>query len=334
MARMGGMIPKIIHQVWLGQRPLPDEFVRYRETWTEHHPDWEFRLWTEENLPATLIRPEIRDRLRNPVERSDMLRLEVVHASGGVYVDTDIECLRPIDKLINGLDFFVADTKLGSANNAVIGAVPQHPIVLEVIRACRPRECHGYDKEATGPLLMNRVLLGHPEVKVFEPWVFYPLNVEQRSRAFAIHHVERSWKDEEGFRKAARVAEERLREMQNELLGVVREVNAVLKLSDTGQLRARLQELSSRYGQPESSANAQSGDQFHGNERRELGIIPALLRIAKKLHMLEQIHRRLGRLDRGIDRLTLRLETLERQGKLERAERKRLQKSLSTPPAE
>ncbi len=328
------MIPKIIHQIWLGPNPLPDDLERCRKTWRDRHPQWEFRFWTEENLPSRLLRPEIRDRLRAPAERADMLRLEVVYERGGVYVDTDIECLRPIDQLIEGLDFFVADTKLGSANQAVIGAVPRHPVVLETIQACRPREFDGYDKEATGPLLMNRVLLRHPEVKVFEPWVFYPSSVEERSRAYAIHHVARSWKGEEGLRNAVRLAEERLRETQQEVWSVVQEVNAALALADAGELRARLQALSSRYGAPELADSLEHGPPPDDHRERDLGTTQALLRIAKKLNMLEQIHRRLGRLDRGIARVTERLERMERQRKLDRTAKKGLQKSGDTASAE
>jgi len=110
------VIPKIFHQVWLGPNPMPDEYLRYRDTWAQHHPEWEFRLWSEQNLPVTLQREEARDRLRVPAERADMLRLEVLLESGGVYIDTDMECLRSIEELIADVDLFVADSKPGHAN--------------------------------------------------------------------------------------------------------------------------------------------------------------------------------------------------------------------------
>ena len=47
------MVPRILHPIWLGDHPFPDEFARYRETWLRLHRDPEHRFCTEENLPST-----------------------------------------------------------------------------------------------------------------------------------------------------------------------------------------------------------------------------------------------------------------------------------------
>src|SRR5439155_22420530 len=93
-ARLGPLIPRILHQIWVGPDPLPEEFARYRETWLQRHPEWEHHLWTENNLPPDLRRPEAYERLRAPAERSDILRYEVLWRWGGVYGDADFECHR------------------------------------------------------------------------------------------------------------------------------------------------------------------------------------------------------------------------------------------------
>ena len=72
------LIPRVFHQIWLGPKPLPEAFARYQRTWVDCHPSWEFRLWTEENLPEDLRRPEVYERLRVPAERADLLRLELL----------------------------------------------------------------------------------------------------------------------------------------------------------------------------------------------------------------------------------------------------------------
>jgi mannosyltransferase OCH1-like enzyme len=186
---------------------LPDEFARYRQTWAEHHPGWEMRLWTEDNLPKDLRRAEVYERLRVPAERADILRLEVLWREGGVYLDTDFECLRSIEPLIEGLDFFSAYLKPGRTNNAVIGAVPGHPILDRALDELKPRDVYGYDKAAAGPFFFDALLKDYPEVKLFGPALFYPSSPEERERAAAIHHMDRSWKDAEGFKAAAIVAE-------------------------------------------------------------------------------------------------------------------------------
>lgn len=196
---------------------MPDEFARYRETWAEHHPGWKMRLWTEENLPKNLRRTEVYERLRVPAERADILRLEVLWREGGVYLDTDFECLRSIEPLIEGLDFFAAYLKPGRTNNAVIGAVAGHAILDRALDELKPREVYGYDKAAAGPFFFDTLLKDYPDIKLFEPALFYPSSPEERERAAAIHHMDRSWKDAEGFKAATLVAERRYSQAQAEV---------------------------------------------------------------------------------------------------------------------
>jgi mannosyltransferase OCH1-like enzyme len=211
------LVPRVFHRIWLGPDPLPDDFARYGETWKRCHPEWEHRLWTEENLPGDLRRPEAAERLRHPTERSDILRLELLWRYGGVYVDTDFECSRSIEPLLGGLDFFCAYLKPAQVNNAIMGAVAGHPILDRALAELRPREVYGYDKASAGPVFVNELVAQYPEVAVFEPELFYPNTPAQRDEAYAIHHQARSWKDAEGFRIATLVAEERLAETQRRL---------------------------------------------------------------------------------------------------------------------
>ena len=121
------MIPKVFHQIWLGDEPFP--YGRERETWQRHHPDWEHRLWTEADVPGDLELREAANRLRQPAERADILRLELLHRHGGVYLDADFECLKPIDQLLEGVTCCLGLLDSGRVSNAVIGAVPGHPLL-------------------------------------------------------------------------------------------------------------------------------------------------------------------------------------------------------------
>jgi inositol phosphorylceramide mannosyltransferase catalytic subunit len=203
-------IPHVFHHIWLGADPLPDRFARFRESWAKHHPGWELRLWTEENLPSNVRCPAIAERLRHPAERADLLRLEVLWREGGVYVDTDFECLRSIEALLDGLDFFAGYIGPGKINNALIGAAPGHPLLDRALDEARPREFHGYDKEATGPLLLNRIVQDAPGVTIFPAPYFYPADGEERATAYAIHHAERSWQDRDALLQRLHKAHARL----------------------------------------------------------------------------------------------------------------------------
>jgi mannosyltransferase OCH1-like enzyme len=187
---------------------MPEEYVRLGETWKRHHNGWENRLWVETNLPTDL-RPEVYELLRRPAERADILRLELLHRLGGVYVDADFECLRPVDDLLGGVVCFLGSLDSGRVSNAIIGAVPGHPLLSRALAELRPRTTFGpVDREGTGPLLIERLRKEFPDVTVFHTDVFY---ATERERAeYAFHHSARSWKDEAGLRSdLARAERER-----------------------------------------------------------------------------------------------------------------------------
>ena len=211
------MIPRIFHQIWLGGRPLPAEYARYQRTWTRHHPGWVLRVWTEENLPDDLRRPEAAERLRAPAERADILRLELIWRFGGVYVDTDFECRRSLEPLIADAGFVIGLAKPGRVNNALLGAVEGHPILDRALDELRPREYHGYDKAAAGPHFLDSLLADQDGVTFLEPDLLYPRTPAAEAEAYAIHHEARSWKAFLELVVDAARAEQRLAVVQDEL---------------------------------------------------------------------------------------------------------------------
>ena len=212
------MIPRVFHPIWLGEGPFP--YAVERESWHRFHPDWEHRLWTERDLPGDLELVEAANLLRQPAERADILRLELLHRYGGVYLDADFECLKPVDPLLDGVSCFLGLLDSGRVSNAVIGAVPGHPLLAKAMAEVRPRTTYGpVDREGTGPLLLERIRHDVDGVTLFEPNVFYATEREQAEYAF--HLSARSWKDEAGLRsdlaRAERdraIAREELRKLQ------------------------------------------------------------------------------------------------------------------------
>ena len=95
-------IPQVVHRVWLGgQQDAPRTAWSTARPGGEHHPGWKFRLWRDRDL-RRLVPSDAVARARHHVELSDLLRFEVLRRYGGVYVDTDFECLRPLDPLLEG----------------------------------------------------------------------------------------------------------------------------------------------------------------------------------------------------------------------------------------
>jgi inositol phosphorylceramide mannosyltransferase catalytic subunit len=208
------LIPRIFHQIWVGPDPFPPEYERYQRSWCDRHPGWELRFWTEQNLPAPFRRSEAAERLRSPAERANILRLEVLWQFGGVYVDTDFECLRSIEPLIEDASFFISLAKPGRVNNALMGSVAGHPILDEALDRIRPREFFGHDKNETGTRFLDGLLLDRPGVTLIEPRHFYPQTPAAQRDAYAIHKMARSWKDPELLRLDVERAERKLQQVQ------------------------------------------------------------------------------------------------------------------------
>jgi mannosyltransferase OCH1-like enzyme len=173
---------------------MPEEFRRFGDTWRQHHPHWEMRLWTDERLPR-LTHPDAFERARNYAERADVLRYDIMWQVGGVYIDTDFECLRAIDALIEGADAFAAYEKPGSVAMGIIGAIPRHPVFKQAVDRVRDTVGIGPFPGSTGPAFFTRVLADFPDVTIFASEKFYPYLWDERHRsgehfpeAYAVHH--------------------------------------------------------------------------------------------------------------------------------------------------
>lgn len=95
------MIPKTIHYCWFGGKPKPKTVQRCIDSWKKYCPDYEIKEWNEQNYDVNRI-PYTRDAYQAGKYAfvSDMARFWVLYHEGGVYFDTDVEVIRPIDTLI------------------------------------------------------------------------------------------------------------------------------------------------------------------------------------------------------------------------------------------
>ena len=97
------MIPKIIHQIWIGdQSKRPVEMMK---TWQEKNPDWEYMLWTDDNLPEISNRIQF-DAMKELAGKADILRYELLHTFGGFFIDADSISTQPLPDFFTENDSF------------------------------------------------------------------------------------------------------------------------------------------------------------------------------------------------------------------------------------
>ncbi|RYG45800.1 MAG: glycosyl transferase, partial [Chitinophagaceae bacterium] len=96
------MIPKIIHYVWFGGNPLPPLAVKCIDSWKKFLPEYEVREWNETNFPIAEFRfAKEALKSRKFAFVSDVVRLWALKEFGGVYMDTDVEVLKPLDAFLH-----------------------------------------------------------------------------------------------------------------------------------------------------------------------------------------------------------------------------------------
>jgi len=91
------MIPKIIHYCWYGHGEMSVPIKETIDSWRQQCPEYELKLWTEENSPVDL--PYLRDALKHHkwAFAADYMRFYALYHEGGVYMDTDMFLIKPID---------------------------------------------------------------------------------------------------------------------------------------------------------------------------------------------------------------------------------------------
>ena len=126
------MIPRILHTVWVGPRPFPEVFKKFRLTWMKHNPQWTFMFWGNNNLPE-LVNKDLIDSIKCPASKTDIIRCEVLYRYGGVYSDADSYCLKPLSPLIENLDCFSMTGREGLVANGTMGCSLNNHLFKEIV---------------------------------------------------------------------------------------------------------------------------------------------------------------------------------------------------------
>ena len=105
------MIPKIIHYCWFGRNPLPELAQKCIASWKKYLPDYEIKEWNEDNFDVNII-PYTAEAYaaKKYAFVSDYARFWILYKYGGIYFDTDVEVIRPIDDIIAKGNFMGCET--------------------------------------------------------------------------------------------------------------------------------------------------------------------------------------------------------------------------------
>lgn len=128
------MIPKKIHYCWFGNKDIPKIFDKCYKSWKKYCPDYEIILWNEKNYDVSSNRytQEAYDQKRFAFV-SDYVRWDVLYNYGGIYLDIDVEIVKPLDQLLNNELFIGFESDLYIASGLITGAIQNHHVTKVIL---------------------------------------------------------------------------------------------------------------------------------------------------------------------------------------------------------
>lgn len=214
------MIPKKIHYCWFGGSDMPPLAKECIKTWKKYLPDYELIRWDETNSPNNeFIKYHLEK--RNWAFVSDYVRLYALYKYGGIYLDTDIEVIKPFDKLLIHNAFLGYESE-GRVNNGVAGTVKGN----EFFEKCMDYVVDNFEKGLPydiSPVVTTNVLANNDyDISILGSEFFYPYNPYDSSteinilmysmikeNTYAIHHWAKSWSSDEVINTSTSAIEEK-----------------------------------------------------------------------------------------------------------------------------
>lgn len=215
------MIPKIIHYCWFGRNPLPELAQKCIASWRKYLPDYEIKEWNEDNFDVNII-PYTREayEAKKYAFVSDYARFWILYHYGGLYFDTDVEVIKPMDDIIARGAFMglekgaYRDGKPMVAPGLGLGVEANHPFyktMLSTYNGMTFLNADGSQKSGTVVTTTSDVLYkegmspSEEMQQIFGIWVypadyFCPLDsttgiLSITENTVSIHHYDASWID-------------------------------------------------------------------------------------------------------------------------------------------
>jgi len=206
-------IPKIVHYCWFGRGQKPKIVRKCIASWKKRLPDYTFMEWTEDQFDvhsSAYVQEAYTSRKFAFV--SDVARLHALYSHGGIYMDTDVEVLQPLDRFLSHEAFSGFEDEV-FLQSGTMGAVPGHPWIKELLdyygnksfikadgsydtttntmvisRIC---ERHGLQMNGRYQQLSNGVAF-YPRT-YFSPYDYINGGNYLSEESYTIHHFAQSW---------------------------------------------------------------------------------------------------------------------------------------------
>ena len=214
------MIPQIIHYCWFGRKPLPELALKCIASWKKFFPEYEIKEWNEDNFDVDQIPYTAQAyKCKKYAFVSDYARFKIMYEHGGIYFDTDVEVVKPMDKIIEKGPFFGIETareRLLCNPGLGFASPPELSICKEMIDAYNSMDFihpNGQYNLKTVVRIISELLsekgfhaalspIKFNDIYFYPPEYFSPINYITKAKnitanTHTIHHYAASWVNEE-----------------------------------------------------------------------------------------------------------------------------------------
>lgn len=194
-------------------RSVPAETTDQVEAWwraaQDLHPGWEHRTYRDPIDPSYFpITAPVWSLCKSGAQLAGLIRLEALVATGGIWLDSDVQLYKPLTPLLH-CSAFAGYEDPGVIPDAVLGATRQHPAIVACLTLAIARIRSNSDDWrtgngawSTGPGVTTLVLPTFDDVLLLPPASFYPVHYSEKTNLvdhtpapweFGVHHWAASW---------------------------------------------------------------------------------------------------------------------------------------------
>lgn len=205
------MIPKVIHYIWLGGKPLPKFIKRCIKSWKKFCPDYKIKRWDETNLNLDECKfAKDAYKAKKFAFASDYFRFKILHEQGGIYLDVDVELIKSLDDLLGNETFTGFEYGDYVAPGLIMGATKDNNLCKEIMDKYQVTKFDiNHLEETTVCIIVSEILKKYGLIlnnttqdlnvcKVYSTEYFCPKKFREEQlnltpNTYSIHHYYGSW---------------------------------------------------------------------------------------------------------------------------------------------